>query len=937
DEEPAGTFMSGVTAVGDEFLHITDAVNGANGAFTIEDFSKGAVFTDFELSFRLHMSDSTCCGDANDTVAGHRPADGMSINIGNDLPDTIALAEEGSGSGIRICFDTWDSGGGEAPAIDVWRGTEGEVGDGSQAGWSGGMLVRQKFNGVTSASEDEKFKDENGDYVWMWTQGEWVDVKIEFLNGNLTINYKGHEIINHKLPAAWEPLVGPNWLFAARTGGANSTHWIDDLSITLYASTVPLVSAFEGNAAGFNVEVTDIEEAGVDVDTITVTLDGAEVDTVISKADGVTSIGYVAPEILASGSDRALKVKYTDTNGKAQLLNLDFTVDPYTILDTAAIADASLKGDSGFLVYPTQISLGQAVTQIHGNSWGGAEKQFRGGFIDPDMEEPYMNESDIDAFEGWSYYPEIVQVVNQNQDAPTGVGSFKDTGKGTTTDREDELLNGVPGWGDSTDGVVIEYIALLDLAKGAYTLGVNADDGFAATVAPDFRDKMAQLIGQSDNEFNIYVSEAGLYPYRVFYWEADGAANIEIYSLVNGEKVLINDSEVDGSIKAYTVKGAVVDESTTELAETGRAKITSARPSPGGSISDTGGFAFVIEGNVNADSVALSIDGAAVNADVSKSGSKITVSYTPAEAAERGSAHTTTLTYDEGGTVRTASIDYTISLIPGGAVFIETEDFNYEGGGWKTFEETKLGGAYGGLGAEEGIDFHNAGNASPNYRVIDGNHPGMAANVDNDRGDFSVEVGWKMGWNDNGDWYNYTRDFPEGEIYYDVVGRFSSGGAPVDNSLSIVSGDPLSEDQTATEVGVFRGPATACWDCFEFYPMTDKTGGATAVKLGGEVTLRLTKVGGNMDTNYMMFIPSATQEYPPSLVSTHPAGAASSADSIRVVLQNREIDLADPVLSVNGEVLGADISTDGDVITVTATTNPSKLGMNDASFSFNGN
>jgi outer membrane protein assembly factor BamB len=236
-EEPEETYMSGAAKIGTDkdgenpSLHITDAAYYQNGGFTIEDFSNGAVFTDFELSFRLHMSDSTCCGSGDDTTAAHRPADGLSINIGNDLPDTIALAEElfgaeeGTGAGIRICFDTWDSGGGEAPAIDVWRGTEG--------------LVRQKFNGVTSASEDEKFKDENGDYVWMWTEGEWVDVKISIMEGKLKINYKGHDVIKHDLPAAWEPLVGPSWLFAARTGGANSTHWIDDLSITLYGSTEP--------------------------------------------------------------------------------------------------------------------------------------------------------------------------------------------------------------------------------------------------------------------------------------------------------------------------------------------------------------------------------------------------------------------------------------------------------------------------------------------------------------------------------------------------------------------------------------------------------------------------------------------------------------------------------------------------------------------------
>jgi hypothetical protein len=96
-----------------------------------------------------------------------------------------------------------------------------------------------------------------------------------------------------------------------------------------------------------------------------------------------------------------------------------------TILDPAAIADASLKGESGFLVYPTQISSGQGVGSVHSTVWQGAEKQFIGGFMDPDIEEAYLNEADIDASEGWSYYPEIVQVVNQNQDAqnPGGASS----------------------------------------------------------------------------------------------------------------------------------------------------------------------------------------------------------------------------------------------------------------------------------------------------------------------------------------------------------------------------------------------------------------------------------------------------------------------------------------------------------------------------------
>ena len=288
----------------------------------------------------------------------------------------------------------------------------------------------------------------------MWTNKEWVDVRVSVMDGVLTINYKGHEVIKHVLPAAWEPLVGPNWLFAARTGGANETHWIDDLSIKLYASTVPLVSGFEVNAAGFDIQVTDIEEAGVELDTVKVTLDGEVVETANSKADGVTNIGYVPTEIFGSGSNHTLKVNYTDSNGKQQLLNLDFPVAPYDIIDAGSMADASQKGDSGFLVYATQISTGQGVGNVHGNSWVLAEKQINGGFIDPDTEEQYLNEADIDSFEGWSYYPEIVQTVNQNQDATGGVGNGKVTEKGNKAEREDEQQTGVQGWGEHGDGVI---------------------------------------------------------------------------------------------------------------------------------------------------------------------------------------------------------------------------------------------------------------------------------------------------------------------------------------------------------------------------------------------------------------------------------------------------------------------------------------------------
>ena len=138
-------------------------------------------------------------------------------------------------------------------------------------------------------------------------------------------------------------------------------------------------------------------------------------------------------------SEHTLTISYVDTNGKNRGVSQDFKVKPYTVVDPGLRVSDSLKGDSGFIVYPTQISLGQGdQASIHGSAVSGATKQAGGGFIDPDTEEQYLNEADLDSFEGWSYYPEIVGWVNQSQDAPDEAGYFKES-----NGYEDEPLTGI--------------------------------------------------------------------------------------------------------------------------------------------------------------------------------------------------------------------------------------------------------------------------------------------------------------------------------------------------------------------------------------------------------------------------------------------------------------------------------------------------------------
>ena len=115
---PAGTSIGGsaaVTATGgvtnSGVLRLTENTGGQLGSWTINDFSAGAAINGFSSTFKVEFG----------PVGG---ADGFSFNWGTNV--TLAgFFEEGYGTGLTVEFDTFDNGGGEAPAIDIkWKGTE---------------------------------------------------------------------------------------------------------------------------------------------------------------------------------------------------------------------------------------------------------------------------------------------------------------------------------------------------------------------------------------------------------------------------------------------------------------------------------------------------------------------------------------------------------------------------------------------------------------------------------------------------------------------------------------------------------------------------------------------------------------------------------------------------------------------------------------------
>ncbi|MGB1789727.1 MAG: PA14 domain-containing protein [Limisphaerales bacterium] len=632
-----------------QVVKITESRTSQNGSMLIQDFAEGASFSSFEMSFRLFMGSGSS-----------RPADGFSVSIGNELPERVEFAEEGAGDGMRICFDAWDSGQDDlAPQIEVL--------------YAGESLASQSFGGPTDVPAADWFKEEDGKDVMMWHNREWADVKIRVFGGKLSLQFRGHTIFDNK-PISPGTFKAPQWLFAASTGGAYQKHYIDDLKITLYESIVPTVSSFSGSPGGFGIKMTDSKLNGVDLDSVKVKFDGEFVDVHKAKMDGITDIKYSTDAPLEAASKHVVELFYSDEKGNSKNVPFEYTVSNYKSVGGAMRVDESLKGRRGFLVYSTQISGYQTGSGgLHGNSWANAEKQIRGGYIDSFTNEPYLNEVDPDAFVGWSYYPVIVEMVNQNLAAPTGAGNFN-TGNGL----EDEKIPGIPGWGGSNDGIACEYLALLQLDRGVYTLGVNSDDGFSAAFCANFSDVLAQQVGyfdgargSSDSLFEFFVEKPGLYPFRVSWWSNDGNANIELFSVIPGVgKTLINDPDVEGSIKAYTVKGIIPELSTKDRPTTGRTSVVSLFPGNAGKLIKTASVLGIIEvivqnedTFVKEDTIQLSLDGEEVKPSVEKSGDTVVITY---ESDSRFSAgkHTASFSYEESnGAVRSNVWNFEVSKL----------------------------------------------------------------------------------------------------------------------------------------------------------------------------------------------------------------------------------------------------------------------------------
>ncbi|HTI71517.1 MAG TPA: carbohydrate-binding protein [Candidatus Limnocylindria bacterium] len=248
----------------------------------------------------------------------------------------------------------------------------------------------------------------------------------------------------------------------------------------------------------------------------------------------------------------------------------------------------------------------------------------------------------------------------------------------------------------------------------------------------------------------------------------------------------------------------------------------------------------------------------------------------------------------------------------------EAEDFDHENG---QFIDNGAPGSYNGLDATEGIDAHAVAlNGNLAYRPSGLNTEG---NGDLPRPEFTTAslTDYDVGWNDNGNWANYTRTLPPG--VYNVYLRGANGnGSAGSASLSLVTSGRGTDTQATSPLGDFSIPATGGWQTYAWVPLLDAGGNLVRVTGGGVTTLRSTS-GGGFNANFYAFYkantnvpviqsiqPDGTRLFQATNVLTFVASSLATAinpDGIKVELTSVDAQGASLVTNIttaNGLIVG---------------------------------
>ncbi|HXU79120.1 MAG TPA: hypothetical protein VN794_21255, partial [Methylomirabilota bacterium] len=537
------------------------------------------------------------------------------------------LPEEGTTTGLSICFDAWNSGTPDVIGLTI-RVDNTIITN----------VALPTLNGACADATSLQTGPNTGGLAALCWQPLYVQLTT---SGLLNVSYKGNPFLTNFV-VNFAPSAG-RLVFAGRTGGAWQEQDVDNITIVTVPSATPVVAQpFIANANGFRLFITDSGASTVNTNSLTLKLDGASItpSSITQNGAGVTTVAYQNTALLlASGSSHTGIVHFTGSGfaGSVDVTNT-FTIPAYTILTSAQKAPGAVNTSlSGFAGRLHQLNIPRFPDE---GSLDAIERQLADGFIDPSTGLPYANNAGVSTFTD--------EVINWNQDKPNGVdvGIFR-ANAAPPADWPDEAIPGTDSTISDPDHIAAEFLTVLDLPVGSYQLGVNHDDGFKLTAGAEPRDVFkASLLGTDRGaidtpNISIVVTNPGKYPVRLVYGENTGGAQLEFYlvDFLTGTKVLINNRTNSAQVTAYGDTAALT-----------QPYVRWAFPAPGEqrAAPDT---AIIVKlddgtaGTITDNSISIKLNGSGT-ATHTRSGGEVLATLASSGALPAGSTNSVTLIYN---------------------------------------------------------------------------------------------------------------------------------------------------------------------------------------------------------------------------------------------------------------------------------------------------
>jgi hypothetical protein len=396
--------------------------------------------------------------------------------------------------------------------------------------------------------------------------------------------------------------------------------------------------------------------AGIPTTNISLVLNGTNVPADQLIITGTPQARTVSFSNLVEGVQYTGTATALDASGRPATFNFNFdTLLPEALPTSYAYpTSAAVAGSSGMRARVVQATASPTLA----NTADRAEAQLAGTLIDPATGAPFFNEATPSSDNPDGSYN--VGFLNYSVEA----GQALERGNFVDPTFPDELF---PGGLLHNNNVAIEVLTYLELAPGRYYMGVNSDDGFVVYTGPNARDLFAEDLGRydggrgsSDTIFQFRVTEAGLYPFRLVYYQGDGGGNLEWFTMnpVTGEKTLINEPGDANAVKAW--RSINVGE---------RPYISSVAPARNQlNTPVSSNIVITIQepgATVQQNTVQLRVNGQTVTPQFSKVGTTTTVTYDPPQNLPSETTNQVQLTFtDTASSQRTVNYSFVTEFVP---------------------------------------------------------------------------------------------------------------------------------------------------------------------------------------------------------------------------------------------------------------------------------